>query len=132
MKRHRVEILVILTASIGLSLIFPGFFTESAMVIVWNGVTNFAITSVIVFILITLLYFGGKPPADKDTNRENAIIGDGYQELYNENNQITKKGFFEGGRLSNGTRYVYRKDGSLLRVETYKNGVHTGDELKSI
>lgn len=46
----------------------------------------------------------------------------GYNELYNQQKQITHKGEFKNGRLISGERYYYDKKGDLARVEIYENG----------
>ncbi len=51
--------------------------------------------------------------------------GTGNYTLFNEDGTTDKKGYFEEGKLIDGTRYVYNADGSLLRTETVRNGVTT-------
>jgi hypothetical protein len=48
--------------------------------------------------------------------------------LYNNRNQVTKEGLFKGGKLVNGTKYVYKKNGALSQTEKYKDGVRINTE----
>jgi hypothetical protein len=123
MKKHKIEILVILILSICVSYIFPAFFTHSDKIIVWTGLYDFIIRTGIIFTLLSLAFFAFKPPSDRSKP-----IPDGHQEFYNNKNQITKKGFFAGGKLQDGTKHVYKKDGSLSHIEIYKNGVCAGNK----
>ena len=47
--------------------------------------------------------------------------GEGNYILYNKNRQISQKGYFTGGRLKNGAKYLYDKDGILNTIEIYYN-----------
>ncbi len=49
-------------------------------------------------------------------------LPDGFHELFNSNNQITKKGMFEAGKQVSGTKHVYKNDGTLSHIETCVNG----------
>jgi antitoxin component YwqK of YwqJK toxin-antitoxin module len=51
----------------------------------------------------------------------------GYNKVYNTEDEIWQDGDFKDGRLYNGKVYVYDKDGILLKVKVYKNGVYHSD-----
>lgn len=51
----------------------------------------------------------------------------GYNKVYNDENEIWQDGDFKGGRLFNGKIYVYDSDGILLKVKVYKNGYYHSD-----
>jgi antitoxin component YwqK of YwqJK toxin-antitoxin module len=51
----------------------------------------------------------------------------GYNKVYNEDNEIWQDGDFKEGKLHNGKVYVYDKDGILLKVKVFKNGVYHSD-----
>lgn len=54
-------------------------------------------------------------------------VKDGYNKLYNNNKQISEDGEFKGGKLFNGKKYIYDKNGLLDKIEVYKNGKYAGD-----
>jgi hypothetical protein len=126
MKKYKVELIVILAVSIGATILLPNFF-KSNTGIQFPDFFDFIIWTLIIFILLTLTFFAVKPPLDNETKKNMKPLPDGYQELYNTNNQVTKKGFFIGGKLCDGSKYVYKKDGVLSHIEIYKDGVHTGN-----
>ena len=51
----------------------------------------------------------------------------GYNKIYNANDELEQDGDFKDGRLFNGKMYVYDSDGLLLKVKVYKNGVYHSD-----
>lgn len=51
----------------------------------------------------------------------------GYNKIYNSENEIWQDGIFKDGRLWEGKVYVYDKDGILLKVKVFKNGVYHSD-----
>jgi antitoxin component YwqK of YwqJK toxin-antitoxin module len=51
----------------------------------------------------------------------------GYNKVYNEQDEIWQDGDFKDGRLNNGKVYVYDRDGILLKVKVFKNGVYHSD-----
>jgi antitoxin component YwqK of YwqJK toxin-antitoxin module len=53
--------------------------------------------------------------------------GEGYWKLYNLNKQISKDGLFHGGKLIDGTAFIYSPDGILQKKAVYKGGVYQGD-----
>lgn len=51
----------------------------------------------------------------------------GYNKVYNENDEIWQDGDFRNSRLWDGKVYMYDADGILLKVEVYKKGVYNSD-----
>ena len=51
----------------------------------------------------------------------------GYNKVYNSNKEIWQDGQFKNGNLWDGKVYEYDKDGILLKVKVYKNGVYHSD-----
>ena len=71
---------------------------------------------------------GGGPKGDggilKDGSKFNR---DGYNKLYNKNDEIWMDGEFKSGKLWEGKLYVYDSDGILLKIEMWKNGKYHSD-----
>ena len=55
------------------------------------------------------------------------FTGNGPAKLYNLNRQISQDGTFKNYKLIEGKNYVYSKDGILLQIAVYKNGMYVGD-----
>ena len=51
----------------------------------------------------------------------------GYNKIYNSDDEIWQDGDFKNGRLYNGKAYVYDRDGILLKVKIYKEGYYHSD-----
>jgi antitoxin component YwqK of YwqJK toxin-antitoxin module len=51
----------------------------------------------------------------------------GYNKVYNANDEIWQDGTFKNGLLWDGKVYEYDRDGILLKVKVYKNGVYHSD-----
>lgn len=51
----------------------------------------------------------------------------GYNKVYNTDDEIWQDGDFKNGRLYNGKVYVYDRDGILLKVKVYKEGYYHSD-----
>ena len=51
----------------------------------------------------------------------------GYNKVYNTDDEIWQDGDFKDGRLFNGKVYVYDRDGILLKVKVYKDGYYHSD-----
>ncbi len=65
---------------------------------------------------------------DEKVNEAVSVFnGEGNNTLYNKNKQVSQKGFFKGGRLKDGEKYIYDKDGILTTIEKYKNFKYIGD-----
>lgn len=59
--------------------------------------------------------------------KDGSFRPNGYNKVYNANDEIEQDGDFKDGRLFNGKMYVYDSDGLLLKVKIYKNGVYHSD-----
>jgi antitoxin component YwqK of YwqJK toxin-antitoxin module len=71
-----------------------------------------------------------KDPAPKvsSPNTRGAIfLPNGYNKVYNDNNDIWQDGNFKNSMLWDGKVYEYDKDGILLKVKVYKNGTYHSD-----
>jgi antitoxin component YwqK of YwqJK toxin-antitoxin module len=51
----------------------------------------------------------------------------GYNKVYNNNDEIWQDGIFKNGVLWDGKVYEYDRDGILLKVKVFKNGVYHSD-----
>lgn len=51
----------------------------------------------------------------------------GYNKVYNDDDEIWQDGVFKNGKLWDGKVYVYDRDGILLKVKVYKSGVYHSD-----
>ena len=51
----------------------------------------------------------------------------GYNKVYNSNEELYQDGDFKDGRLYNGKMYIYDADGILLKVKIYKDGLYHSD-----
>jgi hypothetical protein len=51
----------------------------------------------------------------------------GLNKLYSKDSEIWIDGYFRDGRLENGKVFIYDRDGILLKVRIYKNGVYHSD-----
>ena len=51
----------------------------------------------------------------------------GYNKVYNSTDEIWQDGTFKNGQLWEGKVYEYDKDGILLKVKIFKNGVYHSD-----
>lgn len=51
----------------------------------------------------------------------------GYNKVYNNDDEIWQDGDFVDGRLFDGKLYVYDRDGILLKVKIFKNGIYHSD-----
>jgi hypothetical protein len=51
----------------------------------------------------------------------------GYNKVYNNNDEIWQDGTFKNGILWDGKIYEYDRDGILLKVRVFKNGVYHSD-----
>ena len=75
----------------------------------------------------------GKPidpirdPINPPIFKEPKQYRDGYNKIYNDNNEIWMDGEFKGGKLWNGKLYKYNSDGILIKIEIWKNGKYHSD-----
>lgn len=51
----------------------------------------------------------------------------GYNKIYNEDNELWQEGTFKEGKLWNGNVFIYDADGILLKTEIYEKGVYKMD-----
>lgn len=58
---------------------------------------------------------------EKPNGAVGVFNGEGNYILYNRNRQISQKGFFTGGRLKDGAKYLYDINGMLSAIEIYYN-----------
>lgn len=121
MKKYLLQSLLILAISMFAGVLMPNFLKLSKTIELPNS-TDFALWTAGTFIFFSVFIFLRKPV---DTSGR---IPDGYHELYNAENKISKKGMFHSGQQINGTKYVYKKDGSLSHIETYTNGIYTKED----
>jgi len=122
MKKYITNILIILIISMLWAFLLPNFFKGNPT-LEWPNIVDFTIWTFVLFTVISILFYVNKP------KEKLARVPDGYHELTNANNQLTKKGLFEGGKQVSGTRHVYNKDGAFSHIENCKNGVYTKDVL---
>lgn len=67
-------------------------------------------------------------PAVSNPNTKGAKFNaNGYNKLYNANHEIWQDGEFKNSRLWDGKVYEYDRDGILLKVRVFKNGVYHSD-----
>jgi antitoxin component YwqK of YwqJK toxin-antitoxin module len=52
---------------------------------------------------------------------------EGYNKVFNEDDEIWQDGIFQSGKLWDGKVYVYDQDGILLKVKIFKNGLYHSD-----
>ncbi|MCB9182333.1 MAG: toxin-antitoxin system YwqK family antitoxin [Flavobacteriales bacterium] len=69
------------------------------------------------------------PPAP--TERTNAVVfrENGYNTLYDKQLRLSQQGEFKNGRLWDGKRYEYDRNGILERIRIYKQGRYLGDAV---
>jgi antitoxin component YwqK of YwqJK toxin-antitoxin module len=67
------------------------------------------------------------PVATDKTNQAEKFKPNGYNVLYDSNQQISQVGEFKNGRLWNGKWNRYNSDGILIRTEIYKSGRFVGN-----
>jgi antitoxin component YwqK of YwqJK toxin-antitoxin module len=64
--------------------------------------------------------------AEDQPNEAFAFRPDGYNVLYDENQQVSQIGDFRNGRLWNGKWHRYNSNGILVRIEIYRGGKYIG------
>ncbi|UKN03119.1 hypothetical protein K6119_06280 [Paracrocinitomix mangrovi] len=70
----------------------------------------------------------GGPSGNKGVKKDGKPFDrDGYNKLYNDNDEIWMDGEFKGGKLWNGKLYKYDSDGILLKIEIWKDGKYHSD-----
>jgi antitoxin component YwqK of YwqJK toxin-antitoxin module len=70
-------------------------------------------------------------PAPAPTERTNAVVfrENGYNTLYDKQLRLSQQGEFKNGRLWDGKRYEYDRNGILERIKIYKQGRYLGDAV---
>ena len=69
-----------------------------------------------------------KAPTVKNARTKGAkFAANGYNKLYNSNDEIWQDGNYRNGQLWDGKVFVYDEDGILLRVKVFKLGVYHSD-----
>lgn len=119
-KKQLTQALIVLVISIGGALLFPNFLKENKSLELPN-INEIVLWTLVIFAVFSISLYINKPKERLDK------VPDGYHELYNENDQVTKKGMFASGRQINGTKRVYKKDGTFSHIENCINGVYTKD-----
>lgn len=67
------------------------------------------------------------PPIGQPRTKGAPFKPNGYNKVYNVNDEIWQDGDFRSGSLWNGKVYVYDADGILLKVRVFKNGYYHSD-----
>ena len=67
------------------------------------------------------------PKISKPLVKNGKFQPNGYNKVYNSDGEIWQDGDFKEGKLFNGKVYVYDRDGILLKVKVFKNGVYHSD-----
>lgn len=70
----------------------------------------------------------GGPRGDKGVIKDGTSFQkNGYNKIYNDNDELWMDGEFKNGRLWNGKLYKYDSDGILLKIEIWKEGKYHSD-----
>ena len=69
----------------------------------------------------------GGPNGANGNMRGKVFDKDGYNKVYNTNEELWLDGKFKKGKLWNGKIYQYDADGILLKIEVWKNGKYHSD-----
>jgi antitoxin component YwqK of YwqJK toxin-antitoxin module len=67
------------------------------------------------------------PKVKKPDTKGVAFMANGYNKIYNSNDEIWQDGEFKAGVLIDGRLFEYDNDGILLRVKVFKEGVYHSD-----
>ena len=67
------------------------------------------------------------PAVGQPRTKGSPFMPNGYNKVYNLNDEIWQDGDFRSGALWNGKLYVYDEDGILLKVRVFKNGYYNSD-----
>lgn len=70
---------------------------------------------------------GGPSGTGGSTKDGKKFDRDGYNKLYNKDDELWMDGDFKGGKLWEGKLYKYDSDGILLKIEKWKNGKYHSD-----
>ncbi len=73
------------------------------------------------------------PPAPEvsanETTNSIAFRANGYNTLYDQQMRISQQGEYKNGRLQDGRRYVYDKNGILTQIKVYRGGRYAGEAV---
>ena len=67
------------------------------------------------------------PSVNNPNTKGIRFLPNGYNKVYNANQEIWQDGEFKNGRLWDGKVYEYDRDGILLKVKVFKNGAYHSD-----
>jgi antitoxin component YwqK of YwqJK toxin-antitoxin module len=67
------------------------------------------------------------PTVSNPNTKGTKFLPNGYNKVYNANQEIWQDGDFKNGRLWDGKVYEYDRDGILLKVRVFKSGVYHSD-----
>lgn len=70
---------------------------------------------------------GGPSGSSGKTKDGKKFQSDGYNKVYNDNDELWMDGTFKSGKLWDGKLYKYDSDGILLKIEIWKNGAYHSD-----
>ena len=70
---------------------------------------------------------GGPSGSSGVTKDGKKFAADGYNKLYNKDDELWMDGTFKGGKLWDGKLYKYDSDGILLKIEIWKGGAYHSD-----
>ena len=70
---------------------------------------------------------GGGPSAIGADTKGKPFEKDGYNKVYNGDEELWMDGKFKSGKLWDGKLYKYDSDGILLKIEIWKNGKYHSD-----
>ncbi len=70
---------------------------------------------------------GGGPSGNGGDTKGKPFEKDGYNKVYNKNEDLWMDGKFQSGKLWDGKLYKYDSDGILLKIEIWKNGKYHSD-----
>lgn len=70
---------------------------------------------------------GGPSGASGKTKDGKKFQNDGYNKVYNDDDELWMDGTFKSGKLWEGKLYKYDSDGILLKIEIWKNGAYHSD-----
>ncbi|MGV6860518.1 MAG: toxin-antitoxin system YwqK family antitoxin [Putridiphycobacter sp.] len=69
----------------------------------------------------------GVPGASKGSVKDGSFKSNGYNKVYNSDDELWMDGEFKNGNLWDGKLYKYDSDGILLKIEIWKNGKYHSD-----
>jgi antitoxin component YwqK of YwqJK toxin-antitoxin module len=64
-----------------------------------------------------------------ETTNSIAFRANGYNTLYDDQMRISQQGEYRNGRLMDGRRYIYDKNGILVKIQVFRGGRYAGDAV---